>query len=131
MPPGPSAQAKMGNINPWVNVECPKISTRPHMHRKPRSRASPQGWTSPRVLRLENHPQALKTLTTLLVQKVFRLPHLTPAWAMTLLINSPGQNLLSILKYPHRVLSLLDSELLVDVNPVKLSGSRSRRCTPA
>jgi hypothetical protein len=59
------------------------------------------------------------TLTTLLVQKVFRLPHPTPAWAMTLLINSPGQNLLSILKYPHRVLSLLDSELLVDVNPVK------------
>jgi hypothetical protein len=38
---------------------------------------------------------------------------------MTLLINSPGQNLLSILKYLHRVLSLLDSELLVDVNPVK------------
>jgi hypothetical protein len=38
---------------------------------------------------------------------------------MTLLINSPGQNLLSILKYLHRVLSLLDSELLLDVNPVK------------
>jgi hypothetical protein len=35
-------------------AECPKISTRPHMQRKPLLRASPQGWTSPRVLWLEN-----------------------------------------------------------------------------
>jgi hypothetical protein len=58
-------------------------------------------------------------MKTLLVQKMFRLPHLTPVWAVTLLTHSSGQNLLSIQRHPHKVLSPLDSELLVDANPVK------------
>jgi hypothetical protein len=39
---------------------------------------------------------------------------------VTLLINPLGQNLPSILKHPHRVISLLDLELLVNINPVKV-----------
>jgi hypothetical protein len=64
-------------------------------------------------------PRAQKTWKTLLVQKVSRLPHLMPAWAMTLLINPMGQNLPCVLKHHRIVLSLLDLEFLVDVNPVK------------
>jgi hypothetical protein len=66
-------------------VECPKISSRPHLQRKPQSKVSPQGWTGPHVLWLEN-----------LLRKCSSSQARKTTWAMMLLINSLGQNLPSI-----------------------------------
>jgi hypothetical protein len=63
--------------------------------------------------------QAQKTLMPQLVWQVIQLSHLSPTQDVMLLTNPQGQIPPSVKKHRHRVLSLLDLELMVDHQQVR------------
>jgi hypothetical protein len=92
-----------------LRVECPKILTRLPLPRVFQMVASPQRWTSPRVLKVR------ETLSTSRPLRPLQLP--SPRVMMLRMIPQ-GQSLLSTLKCPCGALGPMDSEP-VDHNQMK------------
>jgi hypothetical protein len=94
-------------MNLLPESESPKVD-------KPLSPST--GKTSPEM----SKPPGPKDTNARLVPQVIRLPHLPPTQNVMPLTNPQGQIPPSIKKHPHRILSLLDSRLMVDHDLVKV-----------